>query len=64
MNLITQIAGGTSLYYFKYVIGNDKLNQVFYAFSGLAEIAGLMLFPVLTQKIGRQVYLNLHQYFL
>ena len=54
MNLITQIAGATSLYYFKYVIGNDKLNQVFYAFSGLAEIAGLMLFPVLTQKIGRQ----------
>ena len=54
MNLITQIAGGTSLYYFKYVIGNDKLNQVFYAFSGLAEIAGLMLFPILTQKIGRQ----------
>ena len=54
MNLITQIAGGTSLYYFKYVIGNEKLNQVFYAFSGLAEIAGLMLFPILTQKIGRQ----------
>ena len=54
MNLIMQIIGGVSLYYFKYVIGNDKLNQVFYAFSGLAEIGGLMLFPILTKKIGRQ----------
>ena len=54
MNLVMQIAGGTSLYYFKYVIGNEKLNQVFYAFSGLAEIGGLMLFPILTKKIGRQ----------
>ena len=35
MNLIMQIIGGVSLYYFKYVIGNDKLNQVFYAFSSL-----------------------------
>ena len=54
MNLILQICSAASLYYFKYVIGNEKLNQVFYAFSGLAEIAGLMLFPILTKKIGRQ----------
>lgn len=53
MNLVMQISGGTALYYFKYVIGNEKLYQVFYAFAGLAEIGGLMLFPMLTKKIGR-----------
>ena len=30
MNLILQICSAASLYYFKYVIGNEKLNQVFY----------------------------------
>ncbi len=54
MNLVMQISGGTSLYYFKYVAGNEKLNQVFYAFAGLAEISGLMLFPILTKKLGRE----------
>lgn len=54
MNLIMQISGGTSLYYFTYVVGNQNLNQVFYGFSGLAEIAGLMMFPILTRKIGRE----------
>ncbi len=62
MNLILQICGAASLYYFKYVIGNEKLNQVFYAFSGLAEIAGLMLFPLLTRKIGRQNVFKIASY--
>ena len=62
MNLILQICSAASLYYFKYVIGNEKLNQVFYAFSGLAEIAGLMLFPILTKKIGRQKVFRIGSY--
>ena len=62
MNLILQISGAASLYYFKYVIGNEKLNQVFYAFSGIAEISGLMLFPILTKKIGRQKVFRIASY--
>jgi melibiose permease len=53
MNLITQISGGMALYYFTYVVGNENLFSIFTAFSGLAEISGLMLFPILTKKIGR-----------
>ena len=54
MNLIMQISGGMSLYYFTYVAGEQTLNQVYGGFAGLAEIGGLMLFPLLTSKIGRQ----------
>lgn len=54
MNLITQLAGGVGLYYFKYVEGSENLFSVFNGFSGVAEITGLMLFPLLTKRIGRQ----------
>ncbi|MGL5314747.1 MAG: melibiose:sodium transporter MelB [Peptostreptococcaceae bacterium] len=54
MNLVMQISGGMALYYFTYVVGNENLFQVFTGFSGLAEIGGLMLFPILTSRIGRQ----------
>ncbi len=54
MNLVMQISGGMALYYFTYVVGNENLFQVFTGFSGLAEIGGLMLFPILAPKIGRQ----------
>ena len=54
MNLIMQISGGTAIYYFTYVTGNEGLFSIYTAFSGLAEIGGLMLFPILTKKIGRE----------
>lgn len=54
MNLVMQISGGMALYYFTYVVGNENLFQVYTGFSGLAEIGGLMLFPILTTRIGRQ----------
>ena len=53
-NLVMQISGGVAIYYFKYVLGNEKLFSVFTGFSGLAEISGLVLFPILSSKIGRK----------
>ena len=49
-NLAMQLAGGAAIYYFKYVAGKESL----YSFFKVAEIGGLMLFPVVTRKIGRQ----------
>ncbi len=54
MNLIMQISGGVAIYYFTYVIGNENLFPVYMTFGGIAEITGLMLFPILTKKIGRK----------
>ncbi|WP_122638211.1 melibiose:sodium transporter MelB [Romboutsia sp. Marseille-P6047] len=54
MNLVMQISGGTAIYYFKYVTGDENLFSFFTTFAGLAEIAGLMLYPILTKKIGRE----------
>lgn len=53
-NLAMQLSGGMALYYFKYVVGNENLFPIFTAFAGLAEIAGLMMFPMLAKRIGRQ----------
>ena len=44
-NLVAQLSGGMSIYYFKYVVGNENMYQVFTAFAGLAEISALMLIP-------------------
>ena len=52
-NLISQLTGGVALYYFKYVIGNEGLFSVYQGFSGVAEIAGLLVFPLLAQRISR-----------
>ena len=52
-NLAMQLAGGAAIYYFKYVAGKESLFSV-YSFFKVAEIGGLMLFPVVTRKIGRQ----------
>lgn len=54
MNLVMQISGGVALYYFKYVAGDENLFSFYSGFSGIAEITGLMLFPVLARKLGRQ----------
>ena len=53
MNLVMQISGGVAVYYFTYVIGKESLFSVYMAFAGIAEITGLILFPILTKKIGR-----------
>ena len=53
-NLVAQISGGVAIYYFKYVIGREALFSVFTGFSGVAEIAALMAFPMLSTKIGRK----------
>ncbi|MGL4946657.1 MAG: melibiose:sodium transporter MelB [Cetobacterium sp.] len=53
-NLMSQISGGVAIYYFKYVVGMEKLFSVFTGFSGIAEISSLMMFPLLSRKIGRK----------
>ncbi|MGL6025088.1 MAG: glycoside-pentoside-hexuronide (GPH):cation symporter, partial [Cetobacterium sp.] len=53
-NLMAQISGGVAIYYFKYVVGMEKLFSVFTGFSGIAEISSLMMFPLLSRKIGRK----------
>ena len=54
MNLMLQLLGGMALYYFKYATGNEGMFKIYNGFAGFAEIGGLLLFPVLAQKIGRQ----------
>ena len=53
-NLMAQISGGVAIYYFKYVIGVETLFSVLTGFSGLAEIGSLMMFPILSRKLGRK----------
>ena len=53
-NLVAQLSGGMSIYYFKYVVGNENMYQVFTAFAGLAEIAALMLFPMLSKRMSKK----------
>lgn len=52
-NLITQMSGGVALYYFKYAVGNEDMFSLYQAYSGMAEIAGLLLFPVISKKLDR-----------
>lgn len=53
-NLAIQIINVIALYYFKYVCGKDTLFSVFTAFSGIAEITGLVLFPKLVKTFSRE----------
>ena len=59
MNLMLQLLGGMALYYFKYANGyvpGDEVPMftIYNGFAGFAEIGGLLLFPIIAQKIGRQ----------
>ncbi len=58
-NLVAQISGGMAIYYFKYVVGNENLYPVFTAFAGLAEIAGLVLFPILSKMLSKKAVFGL-----
>lgn len=53
-NLVVQISSGVALYYFKYVVGNENLFSVYTGFSGVAEIVGLISFPVLSRMLRRK----------
>lgn len=53
-NLVAQLSGGMAIYYFKYVVGNENMYPVFTAFAGLAEIAALMMFPLLSKNMSKK----------
>ena len=53
-NLVSQLSGGVAIYYFKYVVGNENMYQVYTAFAGLAEIAALMIFPMLSKRMSKK----------
>lgn len=53
-NLVVQISGQISIYYFKYVINNENMYSVFTGLAGLAEIGSLVLFPIISPIIGRK----------
>lgn len=58
-NLVAQISGGMAIYYFTYVVGNENLYPIFTAFAGLAEIAGLILFPILSKIMSKKAVFGL-----
>jgi melibiose permease len=61
-NLVAQLSGGMSIYYFKYVVGNENMYPVFMAFASLAEIGGLMVFPMISKKMSKKAVFRLACY--
>lgn len=61
-NLVAQLSGGMSIYYFKYVVGNENMYPVFMAFASLAEIGGLMAFPMISKKVSKKAVFRLACY--
>ena len=61
-NLFAQLSGGASIYYFKYVTGNEALYPVYTAFASLAEIGGLMFFPMLSKNMSKKSVFRLACY--
>lgn len=61
-NLFAQLSGGVSIYYFKYVVGNENMYPVYTAFASLSEIAGLMMFPVLSKRMSKKSVFRLACY--
>lgn len=57
-NFAMQVISGISTYYFIYVVGSKSMFSIFTMFAGFAEIAGLIMFPKIVNKIERKkVYL-------
>lgn len=52
-NLVLQIAGGTALYYFKYVVGNEAMFSAYAGGMGVAQIIGLLMLPRVAARLGR-----------
>lgn len=53
-NLVVQLAGGVSIYYFKYVVGDNGLYPVFTTAASFAEIGALFLFPLLSRRLTKK----------
>ncbi|PSW22109.1 melibiose:sodium transporter MelB [Photobacterium sanctipauli] len=53
-NIAIQLVGGFAIYYFTYAIGREDLFPMFALLSGIAEIAGVFLFPRLCNLINRK----------
>jgi len=54
-NIATQLVGGFAIYYFTYAIGRPDLFPVFALVSGIAEMAGVFVFPWLCAKLPRRL---------
>ncbi len=52
-NLIAQLSGGVAIYYFKYAVDNEGFYSVYQGYSGLAEISGLLVFPIVAKSFSR-----------
>ena len=52
-NLVLQIAGGTALYYFKYVVGSEAMFSAYAGGMGIAQIIGLLMLPRVAARLGR-----------
>jgi melibiose permease len=52
-NISHQLVGGFAIYYFSYAIGNPDLFPMFMLVSGLAEMAGVFVFPYLCRHLPR-----------
>ena len=48
------LIGGFAIYYFTYAIGNAELFPVYMMVAGIAEVAGVFLFPHIAQRIPRK----------
>lgn len=53
-NIAIQLVGGFAIYYFSYAIGREDLFPMFALVSGIAEVAGVFLFPKLCNLINRK----------
>ncbi len=53
-NVANQLIGGFAIYYFTYAIGKESLFPVFMLASGLAEMAGVFLFPYISALLPRR----------
>ena len=53
-NLAKGLGANSSIYYFRYVVGDTNLFSFAQGFAGLITIGGLFIFPFLTKLVGRK----------
>ena len=53
-NIAIQLIGGFAIYYFTYAIGHEELFPIFMLVSGIAEMAGVFLFPYISALLPRR----------
>ena len=51
------IQNAVSFYYFKYVVGIESLQTIFFQWMLPANIIGVILTPILTARLGKKMYL-------